>query len=522
MKSQKSKTDWVIKDLDYLWGKIDKQGKKYGLTYFEPQFELVNEEYLSYLAHGGNHGMPSIYSHWSFGKNYLEGQKSKGTIMEMIINSNPCICYLLSSNSYTTMAAVMAHASVGHASVFKNNYLFKEWTNPETVLAFFESTTSYVKECERKYGVKRVEEFIDVMHAVQNISFDKYPSRQLKTDKQKLKELTEKNIKDDAGANFLFDYLKLYNKVDEATNTSQRKMYFDRSDNFLRMLQRYGGLPEWQNVLINFFIYMNQYFFGQIQTKLLNEGYADFWEDVIMNDLIDNNTITNGMMLEHIHMKSMVEHQSNFSQYIRIPNSVGKTSYEPIANPYYNNINPYYLGFNIFKEIKRVCIEQDKESLEAVPKLKEANWIEAVQDAMENYKDDSLVNQFLTPNLVRKLKIAYVAYPKDAKSNVKVKYAHDDIDFSHIKRELTNQYNMSSRMPTIESYVLLEEENLDRIVPELFLVYTPYRDLDLEPKRYKLTLKLITDLWKGKVRCVKNTSLDSCGGKITLIGENNE
>ncbi len=86
-------------------------------------------------------GMPVNYSHWSFGKEFLKnwGKYNKGQMglaYEIVINTDPCVCYLMEENNAVTQALVMAHAAVGHSFVFKNNYLFKEWTSAGSIIDY--------------------------------------------------------------------------------------------------------------------------------------------------------------------------------------------------------------------------------------------------------------------------------------------------------------------------------------------------------------------------------------------------
>ncbi len=73
--------------------------------------------------------MPLMYNHWSFGKTFAREEVMyragySALAYEVVINSSPCISYLLEENTMTMQALVMAHAAFGHNHFFKNNYLF--------------------------------------------------------------------------------------------------------------------------------------------------------------------------------------------------------------------------------------------------------------------------------------------------------------------------------------------------------------------------------------------------------------
>src|SRR5690606_36389388 len=98
------------------------------------------------------------YNHWTFGQQFLNIEKSykrghMGLAYELVINSNPCIAYLMEENTLTMQALVIAHACYGHNSFFKNNYLFQTWTNADSIIDYLVFVKNYVNECEEKYGI---------------------------------------------------------------------------------------------------------------------------------------------------------------------------------------------------------------------------------------------------------------------------------------------------------------------------------------------------------------------------------
>ncbi|MEL4395665.1 SpoVR family protein, partial [Shewanella algae] len=81
------------------------------------QLEIITSEQM--LDAYSSIGMPVFYRHWSFGKRFsIDEQMYRkgyaGLAYEIVINSNPCIAYLMEENSMTMQTLVMAHASFGH------------------------------------------------------------------------------------------------------------------------------------------------------------------------------------------------------------------------------------------------------------------------------------------------------------------------------------------------------------------------------------------------------------------------
>ena len=148
-----------------------------GLDCFPNQIEIITVEQM--LDAYSSVGMPLMYNHWSFGKSFISNQKQynagqMGLAYELVINSNPCINYLMEENSMTTQSLVIAHAAFGHNHFFKNNYLFKQWTSPDAIVDYLLFAKRYIRECEELYGVSIVEETLDACHAIQYQSINKY------------------------------------------------------------------------------------------------------------------------------------------------------------------------------------------------------------------------------------------------------------------------------------------------------------------------------------------------------------
>ena len=103
-----------------------------GLNIYPNQIEIItSEQMLDAYASGG---LPLLYKHWSFGKHFAHEEASyrrglKGLAYEIVINSSPCISYLMEENTSTMQTLVIAHAAFGHNHFFKNNYLFRQWTD---------------------------------------------------------------------------------------------------------------------------------------------------------------------------------------------------------------------------------------------------------------------------------------------------------------------------------------------------------------------------------------------------------
>ena len=171
-------SDWDFETLDrYDRAIAELAHGKYGLDTYPNQIEVISSEQM--MDAYSSVGMPVGYNHWSFGKQFVEveGRYRRGQMglaYEIVINSNPCIAYLMEENTITMQALVIAHASYGHNSFFKGNYLFKTWTDASAIIDYLVFARHYIAECEQRHGVAAVEEVLDSCHALMNYGVDRY------------------------------------------------------------------------------------------------------------------------------------------------------------------------------------------------------------------------------------------------------------------------------------------------------------------------------------------------------------
>lgn len=169
--------DWSFELLQSYLKEIERVAAIYKLNAYPNQIEIITAEQMM-DAYAGI-GMPIGYTHWSFGKRFIETEQGykrgqMGLAYEIVINSNPCIAYLMEENTITMQALVMAHACFGHNSFFKNNYLFKTWTDASSIIDYLVFAKNYISDCEQKYGIEQVESVIDSCHALMNYGVDRY------------------------------------------------------------------------------------------------------------------------------------------------------------------------------------------------------------------------------------------------------------------------------------------------------------------------------------------------------------
>lgn len=466
------KDDWTEESLSDTW-KIVKTiaEKKYDLTFYDPHFEVVSFEDMLHIYTGH---LPITYDHWSFGKNYEELYKKymndrMGVAYEVVFNTSPALCYLLEHNTPTMQGLVMAHAAVGHTSFFKNNVLFKEQTNAGTIIPFLQNSKKFITECEEQHGPKAVEALLDVCHALQMYSFDRRPQKE-KTYKEKEGIRLKRTLEKDSDYDTKVQTIRLKDE-----ETIALKFARQREENILKFIGKFcPSLKPWQRQIIDIYCRTRQYLYPQMLTKLMNEGFASFWHHTIMTDMSDEGYIDAGGTIEFLHSHCSVLRQPDFDE-----------------RGYYG-FNPYKLGYEMFKDIKRICTDPTEEDKEWFPGLIGKNWIDEIKFAAYNFKDESFIRQYLSPKVIRDLKL-FIVHDDNNESLMHVSDIHDDEGYRAIRSKLADHYNVISRIPDI--YVEGWDAKRSRT---LYLVCQEHNGCQLELSQDSGTadvLRLIKQLW---------------------------
>ena len=187
--------DWEFSTVQRVHDAIEKIAiGELGLDIYPNQIEIIGTEQM--LDAYSSIGMPLFYKHWSFGKHFARNEAMyragmQGLAYEIVINSNPCISYIMEENTATMQTLVIAHAAFGHNHFFKNNYVFKQWTDADGILDYLEFARGYIAHCEERYGEAQVERLLDAAHALMSHGVHRYPRRRvadLRSEEQRAKE----------------------------------------------------------------------------------------------------------------------------------------------------------------------------------------------------------------------------------------------------------------------------------------------------------------------------------------------
>ncbi|MFH1805170.1 MAG: SpoVR family protein [Pseudomonadota bacterium] len=478
-------SDWDFDTLKNTYDAIEDIAlNELKLDVYANQVEVITSEQM--LDAYSSIGMPLMYHHWSFGKRFVRDDVMyrkgyQGLAYEIVINSNPCISYIMEENGMVMQALVMAHAAFGHNHFFKNNYLFKQWTDAEGILDYLQFAKRYIAQCEDRFGFDAVERIIDAAHALMDQGVNRYSHPEKPDWQQEAQRDRDRARYEDETYNDLWRTLpQAGTDAEDADETRRRLRAEERraklglpEENLLYFLEKNApGLGNWEREIVRIVRNIGQYFYPQKQTKVMNEGCACYVHYHIMNALYDRGQITEGAMMEFIDYHSRVVFQADFD------------------DRRYSGFNPYALGFAMMQDIHRICVDPTDEDRHWFPDMAGNNRpYDTLKDAWAHYRDESFILQYLSPKLMRDMKMFMI---DDAASSPHLEVAaiHDDAGYRKVRRTLARMHDISVREPDLQ--VVDVDLNGNR---QLIIQHTQHDGIRLEKSEAEMTLGYIGRLW---------------------------
>lgn len=469
-------SEWTFELIDSYNREIGRIASDFGLKTYPNQIEIITAEQM--MDAYASVGMPLGYHHWSFGKRFVSVEKSyqrgqMGLAYELVINSNPCISYLMEENTIAMQALVIAHACYGHNSFFKNNYLFKMWTAADAIIDYLVFARNYISACEEQYGIDTVEEILDACHALMNYGVDKYkhPSP-LSIQEEKIRQ-QNREMYLQSQVNELWRTIP---KSKSAPDGSKKRFPEEPQENILYFIEKNAPLLEpWQREIVRIVRKIAQYFYPQGQTKVMNEGWACFWHYTLINALYDERLVTDEFMLEILQNHTNVIKQISFN------------------SEQYSGINPYALGYSMMQDIKRICENPSHEDEKWFPGLAHSDWKSSLDFAMRNFKDESFIAQYLSPANIRDMKLFHIL-DDDRQPELLIGAIHNEQGYQKIRETLARQYNSAYLEPDIQVFSV--DVETDR---RLSLRHMQHHRIPLAESATREVLKYLHRLWKFPV-----------------------
>lgn len=408
--------DQEIKDLGRFASEIADVARGMGLDFYPVHFEIAPPEALYTF---GAYGMPVRFTHWSFGKAFyrlkMQYDLNLSRIYELVINSNPAYAFLLEGNKLIQNKLVIAHV-YAHVDFFKNNNYFRR--TPKDMVERMAAHAEQIREYEMQYGREKVEKTLDAVLAIQeHVDFRSHIARKTEKDKRAHKPRRRSPI--------IEKYEDLWEIDEEQTDRQQEQQEDEDLVRFI--ILNSPSLEDWQRDVLGLIREESLYFYPQIETKIINEGWATFWHARIMREI----PLTDSETLDFALMHSQVMQPSRYS------------------------LNPYYLGYKIWESLEK------KQSLEFLFEVREAeNDLSFVRNYLnrELVEDLNLFNfrkvgahwqvaetdwEKVRDNLVQSLvhgghpRIVAVDADYEGKGALKIRHCHEGIDLDLVYLEKT-------------------------------------------------------------------------------------
>ncbi|MBB5667031.1 spore cortex formation protein SpoVR/YcgB (stage V sporulation) [Rhizobium leguminosarum] len=410
-----------------------------GLDVYPNQIEVITSEQM--LDAYSSTGMPLFYRHWSFGKHFAHHEAfyrrgMRDLAYEIVINSSPCISYLMEENTATMQTLVTAHAAFGHNHFFKNNYLFKLWTDAEGILDYLDFAKGYITRCEERYGETAVERTLDAAHALMSHGVHRYAGKTTIDLRQEEKRQQERRAHEEQMFNDLWRTVPVgkAKKASDGGLEKRRAALGLPQDNILYFLEKTAPrLQPWQREILRIVRHVARYFHPQRQTKVMNEGTATFVHYQIMNRLHERGQISDGNFLEFLKSHSNVVFQPSYD------------------DRRFSGFNPYALGFAMMQDIERIVTKPTEEDRTWFPDIAgRGDAMATLRDIWANYRDESFISQFLSPNLIRQLRLFHLYDDPEQTEGVLVSAIHNERGYLRIRRQLSREYDIGWTDPAID------------------------------------------------------------------------
>ncbi|MED4017535.1 SpoVR family protein [Sutcliffiella cohnii] len=435
------------KALFYAIDEITEIAKGFGLDFYPMRYEICPADIIYTF---GAYGMPTRFSHWSFGKQFhkmkLHYDLGLSKIYELVINSDPCYAFLLDTNSLIQNKLIVAHV-LAHCDFFKNNSRFQN--TKRDMVESMAATAERIKQYEHEYGKKEVETFLDAVLSIQE-HID--PSLVRPKLAWSLEDLEEEEA---PHKHSIYDDLWLLddrNKPKEKPRRKKKSLPPQPEKDILLFIEQYSReLEEWQRDILTMMREEMLYFWPQLETKIMNEGWASFWHQRILREM----DLTSDEALEFAKLNAGV------------------------VQPSRTSINPYYLGLKIFEDIE----ERYNNPTEDMKKdgVEPGSGREKMFEVREIESDISFIRNYLTKDLV--LREDMYLFQKQGKD-----YKIVDKEWVQVRDQLVNM-RVNGGFP----YITVNDGDYMK-AGELYLKHW-FEGIELDLKYLEKVLPYIYQLW---------------------------
>ncbi|SDH54984.1 stage V sporulation protein R [Alteribacillus persepolensis] len=435
------------KELTRAIDEITEIAEGFGLDFYPMRYEICPADIIYTF---GAYGMPTRYSHWSFGKQFhkmkLHYDLGLSKIYELVINSDPCYAFLLDSNALIQNKLIVAHV-LAHCDFFKNNVRFSN--TRKDMVESMSAAAERISHYEMVYGKKEVETFLDAVLAIQE-HIDPSLVRP-KLDWSMEEEVEEPVTNQPPGP---YEDLWRLDETEAKPKERRKKKAFppQPEKDLLLFIEEYSReLESWQRDILTMMREEMLYFWPQLETKIMNEGWASYWHARILRE-----------------MDLSTEESVEFAKLNA-----------SVIQPSRTTINPYHLGLKIFEDIEERYDNPDERLRELG--VKPGSGREKLFEVRELESDTSFIRNYVTKELVQKEDM-YI-FQKQGRD-----YTIVDKEWQNVRDQI-----IRSRVNGGFPYLTITDGDYAK-AGELYITHH-YEEEELDLKYLEKTLPYVYQLW---------------------------
>ncbi len=470
--------------------RIAEHAREFGLRFYPTIFEMLSYDQMNEIAAYG--GFPTRYPHWRFGMEYEQLAKSNeyglSKIYELVINNNPSIAYLLEGNSIVEQKLVMAHV-YAHVDFFTNNFAFAT-TNQgidartgEPIRKWIDTMANHgsiVRRWANRIGIEKVEEFFDNCLSLENLIDPQKPY--IPEKKQRGRDALDGELEEQpetvAKLRVDRDYMEEFINPEEfvasqkkkaAAEKEKAKKYPEKRDrDVLGFLIDHAPLERWEREVLAIVRGEAYYFWPQMQTKIMNEGWATYW-----------------------HSRIMTEKAADGSEIIDYADRCAG-----VLATSGGQLNPYKLGVELYRHVEerwnRGQFGKEWEDCDDLAErrawdLRLGQGRAKIFEIRAHYNDVTFIDEFLTPDFVAAQKLYSFGY--NARND---RWEIESRQFKEVKEKLLFRLTNAG-----QPFIYVEDANFGNR-GEL-LLWHDHQGIDLRVDWAREVLASLVRVWKRPV-----------------------
>ena len=299
MIDKRTRTQREASELEEPVSMANELAERLGLDPYPVNYWIVDYDEMNELI--AYDGFQSRYPHWRWGMKYDRQQKQDqlgmGKAFEIVNNDNPCHAFLQETNSLADQKAVITHVEA-HADFFRNNNWFGRFAGDDEdpdAAAMLERHADTIQSYADDPEIDRedVERFVDAVLTMED-TIDQHQA--LAADREEGPDAEDLPDMDDR-----LDRLDISEEVrsqvfdQEWVDSQGEEGLANPRPDVLGFLLEHGkeyddeegksvDRADWKDDILELLRREAYYFAPQKMTKVMNEGWASYWESLMMSD----------------------------------------------------------------------------------------------------------------------------------------------------------------------------------------------------------------------------------------------